>query len=148
MLCLVLVLWGVAVSCAYHPSFSDAAPAAGATDAPKPLSPRERAREEFSQTVRTWGRVLTLLLVLVGVAALLLSFLPAGHLLGLSTPEALAVLGISATVPIAQYMLQAWGVIAADLAAVLTLAGLVAAAGVMGWGWIRRHRNLVTGSPA
>lgn len=110
---------------------------------PKAPSAREKAREDFSASVKTWGRVLTGLLVLVGVAALVLSFLPLGHVLGLETREAVLVLALSAATPILQYALQAWGVLAADLAVWLLLAGLVISVGTLGAMLFRRRAAIV-----
>jgi len=138
ILAFVLVLGcGASIACCaggYKPGKSAGEP-------PKVISPRERAKEEFAATVRTWGHWATWLLLIVGVAALVMSFLPAGNALGISTPEAVLTLGISATVPVAQYLLSAWGVIAAEVGALVSLIALVVATAVAFVGWIRRRRK-------
>lgn len=108
--------------------------------APKAPSPRERAKEEFAATVRTWGHWATWLLLIVGIAALVLSFMPVGNVLGISKPEAVLTMGLSAGTPLVQYMLQAWGVIAVEVASLISLAGLATAAAVLSFGWIRKQR--------
>ena len=105
---------------------------------PKGRTARDQAKEDFGASVRTWGRVLTGILVVVGVAALVLSFLPAGHALGLSTSEAVLVLALSGGTPVLQYLLQAWGVLAADLAAWMLLAGVVVSMLTLGAMLVRR----------
>lgn len=106
-------------------------PAEGeATPAPKAPSPREQAKADYVATVRTWGRWLTGVLLLAGVACLILSFLPAANMLGLEKSEAVLVLGLSAVTPVVQYALAAWGTLAADLIAWATIAAGVAAVAV------------------
>lgn len=95
----------------------------------------------MTQSVNTWARLAMTLLLLSGVAALFLSFLPVGNRLGIDTHEALLVMGLSALTPIAQYALIAWGVIAADLAALLTLASLAVVTAVYVRAFIVRQRR-------
>lgn len=96
------------------------------TDNPK-ASARERAREKFTRTVDTWAAFLTWTLIVVGVAALILSFTTLGATFGISPMEAGSVLGLSALIPLVQYALTTWGILASD---VLSVCAIVAALAV------------------
>lgn len=99
---------------------------------------RESARQTYQHNIDGWASWLMGVLILVGVAALIVSFTTLGVTLGISTMEAGIVLGLSALVPVLGYALSAWGVLAAD---VLTIGTLIVTV-LIGLGWtVKRLRS-------
>lgn len=103
------------------------------------VSEASEAKVEYLRAVRVWGARLTTALVVVGLVALVLSLVGPGARLGLYPSEAVAVLGLSAVVPMVQYVLAAWGVMAANTAILVAAAGCVASVGVLVWSRLKRR---------
>lgn len=110
---------------------------------------RENARQKFERNIDGWASWLMGVLILVGVAALIVSFTTLGATLGISTAEAGIVLGLSSLVPVLGYILSAWGVLAADVLTIgLLVLTLLIVAGwsvkrLRGWfpSWFRLRRT-------
>ncbi len=104
---------------------------------------RLAARADFAESVKRWTGFVLFALGLVGVAALIGSFLPAGRAIGLDGRDAATALAGLAGVSLARYILLAWGVVVADGAVlaciVLAVVGGVAVAIPLGYAVFRRY---------
>lgn len=92
---------------------------------------KEDARSDFLESVRTWTGWSMGLLALVGVAALVLSFLPMLSWLGFDFGDSAKAFGMVAGLGIARYILLRYGLLVGDIAAWALIAALIVSAVVV-----------------
>ena len=89
---------------------------------------KQDARSDFLDSVKTWTGWSMAALALIGVAALVLSFLPMLSWLGFDAGDSGKAFGMVAGLGIARYILLRYGLLVGDIAAWVLIAALVVSA--------------------